>query len=375
METDGSSSASTSSSAAAGGSGTERHPLAAEWAASVLIADDDLSARRLLRRVLEGAGYRVEEAHDGTSALAALDRETPDLMVLDIHMPGTDGIALCRVVKHNPATSLMPIIHITGSTSRDERLEALAAGSDDFVGKPFDIEELLTRVRSLLRTRRLTVHLVSAEAVMVALARTVEARDLYTERHLFRVADRALRTARALGLGAAMLETVRLGGLLHDLGKVAVPDSVLLKPGPLTREEFEHIRRHPATGAEIVRPLGPFSAPEPVVLHHHERLDGSGYPDGLRGSAIPLAARIVSVSDAFDAITSDRPYRRGRDAQTALQVLRDGRGSQWDPEIVDAFTQVAHAAGQAEATEGSTASIGDAGSGSGTDLSNAAPST
>ena len=356
-------------------SGANRHPLAAEWSASVLIADDDLSARRLLRRVLEGAGYRVEEAHDGTSALAALQRETPDLMVLDIHMPGTDGIALCRDVKHNPATSLMPIIHVTGSTSRDERLEALAAGSDDFVGKPFDIEELLTRVRSLLRTRRLTAHLVSAEAVMVALARTVEARDLYTERHLFRVADRAVRTARAMGLGAAVLETVRLGGLLHDLGKIAVPDRVLLKPGPLRREEFAFIRDHPATGAQIVRPLGPFTAPEPVVLHHHERLDGSGYPDGLRGAAIPLPARIVSVSDAFDAITSDRPYRVGRSTETALQVLRDGRGSQWDPEIVDAFAAVAVGADQADATTGSTGSIAGDGSGSGTERSNAAPST
>jgi putative two-component system response regulator len=333
---------------------TSQNPLTAEWPATVLIADDDISARRLLRRVLEGAGYRVDEAYDGTSALAALAHEAPDLLILDIHMPGTDGIALCREVKRNPATSLMPIIHVTGSTSRDERLDALAAGSDDFVGKPFDIEELLTRVRSLLRTRRLTAHLVSAEAVMIALARTVEARDLYTERHLFRVAGRAVRTAMALGVSAAVVETVRLGGLLHDLGKIAVPDRVLLKPGPLTREEFEFIRLHPTTGAQIVRPLGAFSAPEPVVLHHHERLDGHGYPDGLRGSEIPHAARIVSVSDAFDAITSDRPYRRGQTVEMALQVLRDGRGRQWDPEVVDAFIAIHVDGDDATAGDGST---------------------
>ena len=319
---------------------TAQNPLTAEWPATIFIADDDVSARRLLRRVLEGAGYRVDEAFDGTSARAALERSTPDLLILDIHMPGTDGIALCRDIKRNPATSLMPIIHVTGSTSRDERLDALAAGSDEFVGKPFDIEELLTRVRSLLRTRRLTAHLVSAEAVMIALARTVEARDLYTERHLYRVANRAVRTATALGAAAPLIETVRLGGLLHDLGKIAVPDRVLLKPGPLNREEFAFVRMHPETGAGIVRPLEPYTAPQPVVLHHHERLDGKGYPAGLRGAQIPVAARIVSVSDAFDAITSDRPYRAGNSVETAMQILRDGRGGQWDPEVVDAFTSV-----------------------------------
>ena len=135
-----------------------------------------------------------------------------------------------------------------------------------------------------------------------------------------------------------IIETVRLGGLLHDLGKIAVPDRVLLKPGPLNREEFAFIRKHPETGAVIVRPLEPFTAPEAVVLHHHERLDGKGYPSGLRGSEIPIAARIVSVSDAFDAITSDRPYRAGKSVDTAMQILQDGRGSQWDPEVVDAFS-------------------------------------
>ena len=185
------------------------------------------------------------EAFDGTTARLAVERSVPDLMILDIHMPGTDGIALCRDLKQKTATSLMPIIHVTGSTSRDERLDALAAGSDDFVGKPFDIEELLTRVRSLLRTRRLTNHLVSAEAVMIALARTVEAPDLYTERHLHRVANRAVSVATRLGMMGPAIETVRLGGLLHDLGKIGVPDRVLLKPAPLNREEFEHIRAHP----------------------------------------------------------------------------------------------------------------------------------
>jgi HD-GYP domain-containing protein (c-di-GMP phosphodiesterase class II) len=154
------------------------------------------------------------------------------------------------------------------------------------------------------------------------------------------VAEGAVRIGIRLGVTGHDLETVRLGGLLHDLGKIGVPDAILLKPRELTRVEFEQIKRHPAIGAEIVRPLDPYTAPEPVVLHHHERLDGHGYPDGLRGSAIPLAARIVSVSDAFDAITTDRPYRAGRSADTAMEILREGRGSQWDPDAVDAFESV-----------------------------------
>jgi putative two-component system response regulator len=311
--------------------------LRAEWPATVAVADDEAAARRVLRRILEHAGYEVVEAGDGEAALALVRSASPDLLILDVSMPGPTGIDICRQVKSDPITSLMPVIHVTGSTSREERLAALAAGSDDFVGKPFDIEELLTRVRSLLRTRRLTAHLVSAEAVMVALAKTVEARDLYTERHLHRVAERAVGVARALGVTVDRTETVRLGGLLHDLGKIAVPDRVLLKRGTLTREEFELIKIHPTIGAEIVRPLASFSAPEPVVLHHHEHFDGSGYPVGLKGQAIPIGARIVAVADAFDAITTDRPYRMGLTVEVGLQMLEDGRGSQWDPDVVDAF--------------------------------------
>src|SRR4051794_37889887 len=177
-------------------------PLRAEWAATVLVADDDSNARRVLVRILESAGYNVVQAPDGSSARRLVDSEMPDLLMLDINMPGTDGIDLCREIKSDPRTNLLPVIHVTGSVSREERLAALRAGSDEFVAKPFDVEELLTRVRSLLRTRHLTAQLVSAEAVMIALARTVEARDMYTERHLFRVAERAVRVAHVLGVGA-----------------------------------------------------------------------------------------------------------------------------------------------------------------------------
>jgi putative two-component system response regulator len=312
-------------------------PLRATWPATVLVADDEPSARKLLRRILEPAGYRVTEACTGKEAVALAEAERPDLLILDITMPDIDGVEICRRIKSDPTTHLTPVIHITGLMTREQRLRALAAGSDEFVGKPFDIEELLIRVRSLLRTKHLTDHLVSIEAVVVALARTVEARDNYTEKHLRRVADRSVEVARRIGMSEREIEAVRLGGLLHDLGKIAVPDGVLLKPGPLDRAEFAMVRKHPEAGAEIVRPLRAFEGPEPAVLHHHEHFDGTGYPYGLRGEAIPLAARVVAVADAFDAMTTDRPYRAAMAPATAFQLLEDGRGEQWDPGVVDSF--------------------------------------
>jgi putative two-component system response regulator len=323
-------------------------PLHATWPATVLIADDEPAARRLLRRILEQAGYRVIEAATGREALEVAKSDRPDIFILDITMPDVDGVEICRQIKTDPATHLTPVIHITGLTTREQRIRALTAGSDDFVGKPFDIEEMLLRVRSLLRTKHLTDHLVSSEAVVVALARTVEARDQYTEKHLLRVADRSVAVARRVGMSDQEVESVRLGGLLHDLGKIAVPDGVLLKPGPLDRSEFALVRKHPEIGAEIVRPLRAFESPEPVVLHHHEHFDGTGYPYGLRGSAIPLAARVVAVADSFDAMTTDRPYRAAMAPQDAFQRLEDGRGSQWDPEVVDVFLAAYADAGETE---------------------------
>ncbi len=322
--------------------------LLAAWPAKILIADDEATIRRLLRRVLEAAGYSVVEASSGSTVMALGESERPDLFILDISMPHADGIELCRTIKSDPLTRLTPVIHVTGQTQRSDKLRALEAGSDEFVAKPFDGEELLIRVRSLLRTKRLTDHLVSDEAVLFALSRTVEARDNYTEQHLTRVASTAVRLAIALGVPERAVEGIRLGGLLHDLGKIGVPDRVLHKPAKLNRQEYAVVRRHPELGAEIVRPLRPFEGPEPAVLHHHERFDGTGYPYGLRGEQIPLAARIVSVADAFDAMTTDRPYRAALTHGDALQHLADGRAQQWDPTVIDAFL------GQFDATEART---------------------
>jgi putative two-component system response regulator len=305
----------------------------------------------LLGRILEAAGYAVVEAASGTQALEQVAAVRPDLIILDITMPDIDGVTVCQRIKNDLTTHLIPVLHITGMTTRNQRLAALDAGSDEFVGKPFDIEELLIRVRSLLRTKNLTDHLVNVEAVVVALARTVEARDNYTEKHLRRVADRSVEVARRMGMSEREIEGVRLGGLLHDLGKIAVPDGVLLKPGPLDRAEFALVRRHPEAGAEIVRPLRAFDGPEPAILHHHERFDGTGYPYGLRGEQIPLAARVVAVADSFDAMTTDRPYRAALSQAVAFQRLEDGRGEQWDPSTVDVF--LAAYAGRVPAQEAS----------------------
>jgi putative two-component system response regulator len=328
-------------------------PLHAEWPATILIADDEPITRQLLRRALEPAGYSVVEAANGVVVPQLSEHVHPDLFILDISMPGANGIEVCRAIKHDPATHLTPVIHVTGSLSREERLAALEAGSDEFVGKPFDIEELLTRVRSLLRTKRLTDHLVSAEAVLVSLSRTVEARDHYTELHLHRVADRAVAMARRMGMEEEAVEGVRLGGLLHDLGKIAVPDRVLNKPGPLDREELALMRQHPEIGAEILRPLRAFEGPEPAVLHHHERFDGTGYPYGLKGAEIPLAARVVAVADAFDAMTTDRPYRKAIPVMEAFDRLDVDGGQQWDPDVVESFLALYVGSGRtADVSEG-----------------------
>ena len=315
------------------------NPLAAEWAATILVADDDEDVRAQIVAHLAAAGYRIVESGDGNGVRDALSVAKPDLVLLDIHLPG-DGFAICREIKSDARTRLISIAHLIGSIDRRERIAALEAGADDVIAKPFEAAELLTRVRSLLRARRVTEQLVSTEAVMIALAKTVEARDLYTERHLFRVAERAARLAVLMGVARETVEVVRLGGLLHDLGKIGVPDRVLLKPGVLTRREFDLVKTHPMTGAEIVKPLAAYGSPERVVLHHHERFDGTGYPFGLRGTDIPLGARIVAVSDAFDAITTDRPYRPSRPIADALAILESGRGSHWDPDAVDGFLEL-----------------------------------
>lgn len=303
----------------------------------VLVVDDLQANRELLFARLEALDYDVREAKDGVEALEAIDEDEPDLILLDVDMPRLDGIAVCQRLKAHPTRRLIPIIILTASHDPAQRLRGIAAGADDYLSKPFDANELLIRTRVLLKDRALNVKLDATENVLLALARAVEARDRYTIFHAERVGQYASEIGKVMGLDDEDGELLYQGGVLHDLGKIVVPDAILLKPGPLSPEEFAVMQTHSVEGERICLSLRSISFYLPIIRHHHERFDGTGYPDHLRSKDIPMAARIVAVADAWDAMVSDRPYRAGLEVDAALGQLRAGSGSQWDAEVVDAM--------------------------------------
>jgi putative two-component system response regulator len=244
---------------------------------------------------------------------------------------------VCRRIKSSPASRLVPVVMITSLDQTTDRIRALEAGADDYMTKPVDRVELVARVRSALRLKSVYDSLDSAEHVIFALAAAVEAKDPFTEAHTQRVAESARRLGAGLGLPAADLDALYRGGLIHDIGKIGVPDAILLKPGPLDSEELTTMHLHPIIGENIVGPLRSGAALLPIIRHHHERYDGTGYPDRLAGASIPRLARIVAVCDAFDALINDRPYRARKAPDEALAILRAGARHQWDPEVVDVF--------------------------------------
>ncbi len=303
----------------------------------VLVVDDVASNRELLQGRLDDLGYDVREARDGIEALDAVATEEPDLILLDIDMPRLDGIAVCEQLKAHPIRRLIPIVILTASNDRGTKLRGIAAGADDYLSKPFDPKELLIRTKVLLRQRELNRRLDATEGVLFALARAVEARDRHTIHHAERVGRYAEAMGAAHGLGLEDCELLYHGGVLHDLGKIAIPDAILLKPGPLTDDEFAVMRSHSVEGEQICLSLRSVAYYLPMIRHHHERVDGAGYPDHLVGNEIPLEARIAAISDAWDAMVSDRPYRRGLDEEEAHRRLRQGAGSQWDAGLVRVF--------------------------------------
>jgi putative two-component system response regulator len=303
----------------------------------VLVVDDGPANRQLLEAYLAGIDCTVRMAVDGPSALSSIEVDPPDLVLLDVHMPLMDGYEVCRRIKARPRGRLLPVVMVTALDRTNDRVLALESGADDFMSKPVERVELVARVRSALRLKAVYDTLDSAEQVIFALAAAVEAKDSYTERHITRVAESARLVGQRMDLPAAALNTVYRGGLIHDIGKIGVPDAILLKPGPLNADELDRMRQHPATGEAIVRPLRSGADLLPIIRHHHERFDGGGYPDGLAGQNIPQLARIVSVCDAFDALVSDRPYRSRRSQEEASAVLMNGAGKQWDPEAVHAL--------------------------------------
>jgi putative two-component system response regulator len=275
----------------------------------ILVADDTESVRSLFDKLLTSDGHDVVSVSDGVDALEAVHHHHPDVILLDVNMPEMDGLEVCRRLKADPATRLTPIVMVTGQSDLSDRLKGIEAGADEFLSKPVHPQELRVRVRSLSRVKHLIDELDSAEAAFVALALTIEARDPSTNGHCERLAHHAVRLGRALGLDGEDLDALRRGGYLHDVGKVGVPDAVLLKAGPLTPDEFAMMKRHTEIGDALCAPLQSLRRVRPIIRGHHERLDGSGYPDRLRGDEVPMLAHIVGIVDVFDALTSLRPYR------------------------------------------------------------------
>jgi putative two-component system response regulator len=307
---------------------------------TVLVIEDDASNRVLLQNLLERAGYRAETAADGPSGLAAAFDIAPDLMLLDVQLPGMDGLEICRRLRADPRTVALPVVLLTGRTSVEDVVAGLDAGADDFLGKPFREAELLARLRSAGRLGRVMAEMESAQGVVAALANAVEAKDSMTEHHCQRLAGLAHLLATAAELDPVRVKHVVFGALLHDIGKIGVSDVILKKPGALTDEEWIEMRQHPIIGEQICRPLASSREFAPIVRHHHERWDGAGYPDRLKGQDIPIGARIVGLVDAFDAIVHERPYRGARPLEGAVRELRAEAGRQFDPDLVERFAGI-----------------------------------
>src|SRR6478609_2643170 len=268
----------------------------------ILVVDDNQDIMALMQELLATHGYDVVAVPNALHAEVEILRHPPDLILSDVVMPGKSGYELCRELKENPATRLIPFVLITGLAEREDRVRGIEAGADDFLSKPIFPEELFARVKSLLKLKEFTDELETAESVLCTLGLSVESRDPYTEGHCERLAENASNLGRHLRLDDEEITALRRGGYLHDLGKIAVPDEILKKGTNLTPEEWIVMKQHPITGENICKPLKSLRPVLPIIRSHHEHADGSGYPDGLRGSEIPLLARILQIVDIYDAI-------------------------------------------------------------------------
>jgi putative two-component system response regulator len=307
-------------------------------ALKILVVDDEPAIVTFLKRILLAEGHTVNSACDGSEALRAVAAAPPDVVLLDVRLPGLDGIEVCRHLKGAAATRLLPIILVTGLADRHQQIEGIKAGADDFLKKPIDVEELLVRVRSLGRMKRYTDDLDSATAIVITLAEMIESRDGRTEGHCHRMANYATALGRHIGLGDDELRALHRGGFLHDMGMLAIPDGVLQKTGPLTPQEFELVKSHTVIGDSLCQTLRSLHPVRPIVRHHHERLDGSGYPDGLCGDAIPLVAQITALVDTYDGATTRRPYQDAQSMSQALELLRRHVERGWKRhDLVEAF--------------------------------------
>ena len=307
----------------------------------ILVVDDNLANVKMLRDRLRATGYEVVEAYDGEEALEQVEEEAPDLILLDVMMPKMDGFEVCRRLKDDKRTLLIPVVMVTALRERADRLRGIEVGADDFLTKPVDHAELTTRVKSLLRMKRHTDELESAETVIGSLAVGVEAKDPYTEGHCARLSAYSVKVGERIGLSAEALKALRRGGVLHDVGKIGISETILLKRGKLTEEEYAAIKEHPVIGERICSPMRSLGLVLPIIRHHHERMDGSGYPDGLRGEKTPVTARTMAIVDVYDALRTERPYKPALSVEESLGTLwEESERGWWDPGLVREFERI-----------------------------------
>lgn len=312
----------------------------------ILIADDNRSEADILQQLLKNNGYASFTASNGIEAIEAAIKEFPDLIILDVDMPGEDGYAVARQLKSFKSTRMVPIIMLTALSELRSKLEGLEAGVDDYLTKPYRPAELLARIRSLLRVKALNDQLDDAENIIFTFARIIEAKDSYTLGHADRVSRFAVALGKLLNRSQEDLETLDKGGLLHDIGKMAIPDSILLKPGSLTKDEFDIMKTHPVIGCSICERLRSAKDAIPLIRHHHEKLNGAGYPDGLKGGEIPLLVRIVNVVDIYDALTTRRSYKDAWTIDKTFAVMyEEVKKGWWDGDVLRTWEQFVRAGG------------------------------
>ncbi|WP_017315905.1 response regulator [Mastigocladopsis repens] len=306
----------------------------------VLVVDDHAASRMTAVAVLAMEGYEVIEADNGYTAVEQVTQKPPDLILLDVMMPEMDGFQVCQLLKQNEQTRLIPVIFITALNDRRSRIRGIEAGADDFLTKPFDRVELAARVKSLVQQKRLNEDLDHAEQVLFSIGRAIESRDPNTGDHCERLVKLGKAFGEYLNLTRTQIRDLMWGGYLHDIGKVGIPDAVLLKTGKFTAQEWEVMRQHVLIGEKICQPLRSMRGVIPIIRHHHERWDGSGYPDGLKGDEIPYLAQVFQIIDIFDALTSERPYKRAFTLEEALAVMAEETDSGWrNPKMMQQFTE------------------------------------
>jgi putative two-component system response regulator len=304
----------------------------------ILVVDDNAEMAELMRELLSSRGYDVLTVRDVEQAEREVRRHPPDLILSDVIMPGRSGYELCRQLKSESATRLIPFVLITGLSDRENKVKGIEAGADDFLNKPIFPAELFARVKSLLKLKEFTDELETADSVLCTLGLSVESRDPYTEGHCERLANRAAMLGHHLGLDEESILALRRGGYLHDLGKIAVPDEILKKGSNLTPDEWEIMRQHPVTGENICKPLRSLRLVLPIIRYHHEHSDGSGYPDGLQKDEIPLLPRILQVVDVYDALRTARPYKPALSHEQAAATMRiEAQNGLWDEDLVAEF--------------------------------------